>query len=182
MSTLEKQEWSKEKQRERIREQEMLERFKREQAEASRLDSERRELRERYQQAQRAQHAERRRYIEETRSRLGLKRILRLQKQQDAAVRQSLLQGCMASELDSASAAAHARLLLAFVMRSSQPAEELGRLLASLLGQSRPAESDAADESSSGSAQGAVAPAPDISHSDLMPSRFLVASALVRNT
>ena len=101
-----------------------------------------------------------------------------------SAVRSSLLQGCMAAELDSASAASNARLLLAFAMRSSHPAQEFGSLVSTLLGAQAPAaavpasaagHAGSTDPAAAQEAQAAAVAPSSKSHA----SQLLLADALV---
>ncbi|KAK9844274.1 hypothetical protein WJX74_000343 [Apatococcus lobatus] len=101
-----------------------------------------------------------------------------------SAIRSSLLQGCMATELNSASAASNARLLLAFAMRSSDPAREFGSLVGTLLRCQAPAAAmEASAEGHAGSREPAAAQ--EASPADVAPnsrphaSQLLLAHALV---
>ena len=108
--------------------------------------------------------------------------------QDESVVRSVLLQGCMTAKLDSASAASNARLLLALVMRSSNPVTEFGSLISALLRQASSAAPDAANADPKASPAETVNGSPDVTsngsaaddtNSSLEASRFLLMDALV---
>lgn len=93
-----------------------------------------------------------------------------------SAVRSSLLQGCMGTELSSASAASNARLLLAFALRSSSPAQEIGSLVSTLL---KPRALSEGVQASAGRHAGSEEPAPAQEADPAAPSSGLQASQLL---
>lgn len=90
----------------------------------------------------------------------------------------------MATELSSASAASNARLLLAFAMRSSNPAQEFGSLVSTLLNPGAPSEDvQASAGGHAGSVESAAAQeaGPAAPSNGLQASQLLLADALVRS-